>query len=120
MEIFKVQNNGNEYEFVCSFKSTRSGFNHDCTMFVNGRWEVETSCHYINRTWESYNYQTVMLRAVGIMMEEREEFLKNRFKNENGYKQLTAKRKEEFQKILDADEKMMEYKAVKEKLRTRP
>jgi len=116
MQIFKANINGNEYEFICEFKDTRSGFNHTCKLFVNDRFETSATCHYINRTWESYNYQSVMLRAVGILMEQHENFLKEIFKSENGYEKMTAKRKEEFNRHLAVDNMMMEYQAVKEKL----
>lgn len=116
MKTFKANINGNEYEFICQFKNTRNGFKHECNLFINDRFETSATCHYYNRTWESYNYQSVMLRAVSILMEEHENFLKDVFKKENGYEKMTAKRKEEFQKVLDADSLMVEYKAAKEKL----
>lgn len=116
MQIFKTTHNGNEYEFVCKWGNTRSGFKHECRLFINNQFKTDATCYYYNRTWESYNYQSVMLRAVGTLMEGREEFLKDAFKDERGYKQMTAKRKEEFEKVLVADSLMLEYKEVKEKL----
>lgn len=116
MQIFKTSHNGNEYEFICEWADTRNGFKHECRLFVNNHFETSATCHYYNRTWESYNYQSVMLRAVGILMEHHENFLKDVFKSDNGYKQMTAKRKEEFEKILAADSLMLELHEVKEKL----
>lgn len=120
MQIFKISHNDKEYEFVCNWGNTRNGFKHTCNLFINDRLKGNATCHYLNRTWECYEYQSVMLRAVGILMEQHEEFLKDVFKSENGYEKMTKKRKEEFEKILDADEKMIEYKAIREKLQTRP
>lgn len=116
MQIFKTTHNGNEYEFICEFGNTRNGFKHECRLFVNDRFETSATCQYYNRTWESYDYQSVMLRAVGILMEQHESFLKHCFKSENGYEKMTAKRKEEFGKILAADSLMLELHEVKEKL----
>ena len=116
MKIFKANINGNEYEFICEFGNTRNGFKHECRLFVNDSFETSATCHYLNRTWESYNYQSVMLRAICILMEQHEEFLKHIFKSENGYEKMTAKRKAEFQNVLDTDSLMIEYNAAKEKL----
>lgn len=120
MQIYKINHNGNEYEFVCSWGNTRNGFKHTCNLFKNGRFMSDATCHYLNRTWECYEYQSVMLRVIGNRMESREEHLKDVFKYENGYEKMTAKRKAEFQNILDADELLNEFKAIMEKLETRP
>ena len=124
MEIFKIKHdNGvceNVWEFVCESKGNRSGFKHECNLFLNGRFKTSAKCQYYNRTWECYTYQSVMYRAVGMLIEEHEDFLKEVFKNEHGYKQMTAKRKEEFAKMLESDNLMIELLAVKKKLDKRP
>ena len=116
MKVYKFSYNYNDYEFDCEWKNTRNGFKHECRLFVNGNFETSATCHYLNRTWERYEYQSVMLRAISILLEEHTEFLKYAFKDRNGYEKMTKKREAEFQAVLDADEKIMEFLAIKEKL----
>lgn len=116
MQINKISHEGNEYEFICEWKNTRNGFKHECRLFVNGKFETSATCNYLNRTWESYEYQSVMLRAVSILLEAHTEFLKDVFMSENGYGKMTAKRKSEFQAVLDADGMIAEFLAIKKKL----
>lgn len=114
MEIRKIKINDREYEFINESRSTRSGFAHDTTVFRNG-CEIEThTCHYLNRTWECYTYQTVMYGAMNDLIHYRTERLTNQFKADKGYNKLTAKRKEELKPFLENDSLLREYKAVKE------
>ena len=54
---FKV---GKNIRIVCDTKSTRSGFNHFATLYIDGVERGEAKVHYINRTWESFDYETVI------------------------------------------------------------
>ena len=52
--------NGNEeIDIATEFSRSRCGFNHTATAIINGEI-VRAKCHYINRTWEVYTYQTVL------------------------------------------------------------
>ena len=46
----------------CSTKSTRNGFKHVATLYLDGVESGTASCSYLNRTWESYEYQSVLYR----------------------------------------------------------
>lgn len=116
MQIFKTTHNGNEYEFICEWSKTRNGFKHECRLFVNGNFETSATCQYLNRTWEKYDYQSVMFSAVSNLYHEREDFLKYVFKSDNGYEKMTKKRNEEFMKVLEADELLAELNEVKDKI----
>ena len=78
MKKFEINN---EYDAICEWKKTRNGFKHEATLLKNGV-EVETvkEC-YLNRTWESYEYETVLrklLRKTNILSEEEtKKFLEN-------------------------------------------
>ena len=52
--------NGNEWKFENEYKETRNGFKHHTRLFKNGKLFAENTSHYINRTWESYTYQSSM------------------------------------------------------------
>lgn len=101
MELRKIELNGIAYEFVCDSRNTRTGFAHDCTLFKNGRQESKATCYYYNRTWENYQYQTVMRSAVGKALAELEDDLLTAWKKANGIKRLTAERKKEFMAGLE-------------------
>ena len=64
MEIRRKKVNNNNWEFVNEFVNKRDGFNHKTTLFKNGCQWLTYSVHYINRTWESYDYQSCMRGAI--------------------------------------------------------
>lgn len=94
MTIRKITVNGNEYEFINDSRSTRNGFAHDTTLFIDGVKHGRASCHYINRTWESYRFQTVMQRCISNIIEVNEEDYIAVYKADNGIKRLTAEKRD--------------------------
>lgn len=61
MRIFKISKH---IEIVCISESTRSGFRHLATLFLNGIESVKSKCCYQNRTWEKYEFQSVLKAVV--------------------------------------------------------
>lgn len=61
MQTFKLDDN---YQIVCEFQSTRSGFRHVAILLSGGNEVFRTKVTYQNRTWESYEFQTVMRKLV--------------------------------------------------------
>ena len=116
MEIRKFEINGKEVQFVNESRGTRSGFAHDTHFFVNGHLYREATCHYLNRTWERYTYQSVMRHAVYEAREAHEDYLKNVYMLAKGYKKLTAKRAEAFKAYVEADEEIKFYDALLKEL----
>lgn len=104
MEIKKFEIGSRHVEFVNDSVSTRHGFKHMTTMFINGCQCGQNTVHYLNRTWECYPYQTCMRGCVRELLENRIENLKSDFKFKNGYTKMTAKRNEEFEKWISGDE----------------
>ena len=49
---------------VCEYQKTRSGFRHVAVLTRNGREIDRTKCCYLNRTWESYEYETVISKLL--------------------------------------------------------
>lgn len=93
MTIVKKTVNGNEYEFVNDFRGNRSGFVHETTLFRNGKMEGVNKIQYYNRTWECYEYQSVMKGLVSELLEDCRKAWETAWKNEHGIKRLTeAKR----------------------------
>ena len=45
---------------VCDSKSTSNGFKHVATLLVMGQERLHTKICYLNRTWERYQYESVL------------------------------------------------------------
>lgn len=61
MKIFKINDN---IEVVCQSERTRYGFRHLATLIINGiEREKGKQCYY-NRTWEHYEYQSVLYDVI--------------------------------------------------------
>jgi len=61
----------------CETTNTRDGFRHNAILFRNGERVTKTGISYLNRTWESYEYESVLERLAskkraGITKEESE------------------------------------------------
>lgn len=100
MEIRKFTVGDYDYEFVCESGNTRNGFYHKASLFKSNKdssWKIaESKVNYLNRTWESYRYQTAMSNALYDYSNERYERLLKDFKNSRGYAKMTQKRYDEF------------------------
>jgi hypothetical protein len=64
MSVLTLDIDGKTYEFENRFASNRNGFSHHTTLTVGHSQTYEATCHYINRTWEKYTYQSSMMSAV--------------------------------------------------------
>lgn len=117
MTIRKIEINGREYQFVNDSRSTRNGFAHDTVLLRDGNEIAKASCHYLNRTWECYRYQTVMQRCIGDFIERCLENTLRWYKAENGIKRLTAQKKEEVTEKFYQQESIKELQEVKNQLK---
>jgi hypothetical protein len=61
MKIFKITP---EIEVVCESESTRSGFRHLATLMIDGTEKENGKCTYLNRTWERYEFQSVLYNVI--------------------------------------------------------
>ena len=114
LKTFEVSENGNVYNFsfYCASRNTRHGFAHDCDLFVSGNFAIKATCHYLNRTWECYQYQSVMLSAVSGYRDHIYECAKSNFMLNHGYKRMTETRKKELEVFLFNDESCALYRAL--------
>lgn len=69
MRSFKLDN---QYSIVCESKSTRNGFKHEATLLNNGIENAFAKVCYCNRTWEAYEFETVMLRLIDANFEDKQ------------------------------------------------
>jgi len=61
MRIFNLDD---VYSVVCNSESTRSGFRHVAVLHKNGFEIARTKVCYLNRTWEAYQFESVLLKLV--------------------------------------------------------
>lgn len=86
---------GSKFDFSCDSIGTRSGFAHIVTLYKDNN---EISCgraNYINRTWESYRYQTAMINTVDSAISYRRDRLKYWYKYDHKIPKVSRKIMEE-------------------------
>lgn len=82
MTTFKINDN---LEAVCDYKRTRNGFKHTATLLLNGIERESVKICYLNRTWESFEYQSVLEKLLDkanslLSEDEKRDFLQNALK----------------------------------------
>lgn len=110
--IKKATINGKEVMFLNHFIDTRNGFTHKTEMYINGFPVREARRNYLNRTWERYRYQSVMLDAIQTEMDCLCYDIAEDWKKKNGFKTMTAKRKEQFAEVLNRNQYYKELSAI--------
>jgi len=61
MKIFEISD---KIKAVCEFKKTKNGFKHEATLFINGVERDKAKVCYLNRTWERYEFESVLLKLI--------------------------------------------------------
>ena len=101
MKIFNVNFQGEKNSIYCKCENTRNGFKHVATMNYNGNIYVATS-YYINRTWEYFEYQSVIRKLYYIISDEIKEKAVKDWKASKGKKRIPAFERERIYKDIDA------------------
>lgn len=57
MKSFKINE---EATIICEWKKTRVAFKHEATLLVNGYEHTKVKICYLNRTWEAYEFESVI------------------------------------------------------------
>lgn len=63
VKSFTHEINGESYTIDCYTTHTRDGFCHHASIYLNGR-EYKARVSYLNRTWESFDYETTIQRLI--------------------------------------------------------
>lgn len=88
MEIKKFRIDNTNYLFVNEAVSTRSGFNHKTSLFEWNYCISTAICHYINRTWEEYSFQSSMKASISNYLESSYDDIISALKREAGVKRV--------------------------------
>lgn len=97
-----------EIRFVNVSKPTRSGFKHITDVYVDGNFILTQTAHYLNRTWESYRFQSVMKQAMHSLIEAETLEMRNAYKAETGKKRLPKEMTFTNDKIKAYKQKLLE------------
>jgi hypothetical protein len=75
MKIFHLNK---KYNVVCDWQNTRYGFRHIAVLHKNGFEIARAKCCYYNRTWESFEYESVIKKIIEANFEgkEKQKYLK--------------------------------------------
>ncbi len=117
--IREFKTNEHTYKFVCKSYGTRTGFNHHAEMYEDSYSYpiIENTCHYINRTWECHQFDTVIECCVNELKRKREAKLKEIFKYENNIKRMTTKTKSQLEEIIKNDDEIKELNELAKVIR---
>lgn len=116
-KMIHIEVNNHNYLFSCSSRNTRSGFAHDCTLFRDYNEIASATCHYLNRTWERWTYETACSNAVQNEINWRIDHLKDDYKYSKNVKRMTKKHQEQFEMLVNANEYIKELQQVKDELK---
>ena len=114
MRIKKFNINENEYSFVCEAWSNSRSWGHKVNLFRNNYEIAEARIRYYNRTWESYEFQSTMLKAINIVEEKHRLLELEYYRAKTGRKRLKQEEKEE---IYKNSKQLQELQELKEKVR---
>lgn len=64
MTHYTTTQKGATFEAFCLTANTRNGFKHEAEIQKNGCTIARAKVNYINRTWERYDYETAIHKAV--------------------------------------------------------
>ena len=64
IKTFDFVVNGEHIYFTCSTSNTRNGFCHHVFAFGGGKDYEHSRVSYYNRTWETFEYETALYRAI--------------------------------------------------------
>lgn len=84
-----------KYTFQNTSGNTRNGFYHKSTLLKHGYQYAEAKVNYLNRTWESYTFQTSMIRAVEDLIESAKLSIVESYKYNNNLSRVSKAKKEE-------------------------
>ena len=76
---------------------------HKAVLKINECYTWESKIRYYNRTWESYQYESVIHSVIYDYIEYIKENIKERFKEEKNIKRITEKYKKELEKLIKTD-----------------
>lgn len=94
MKIFEYKN----YKIVAESWETSRSWGHNATLFKDDYELTHSRIRYLNRTWECYQYQSVILDAIYEAIKRRQSRLVYDYKLQANVIRMTKRRKENLYK----------------------
>lgn len=91
---------------------TSNAWGHKATLYIDGESFATNRIRYYNRTWESYQYQTVMRSLLYEVLEDMEKHAIYNYKLNNSVSRLSAAKKDAI--IADLKTNNQEYIDIRE------
>ena len=112
MKIFEYKN----YKIVAESWETSRSWGHNATLFKDNDELTHSRIRYLNRTWECYRYQSVILDAIYEAIKRRQSRLVDDYKLQANVIRMTKNRKENLYKDdIELQELQELYNHFKEK-----
>lgn len=110
MNIKELAVNGHNVKFVCNTWETRYSWGHQADLYIDDEKINTSKCTYYNRTWESYQYQSIMKNCLYEYMQNVKDAFIYAFKSGHNIKRLCGAKKDECMNLLNDFE---HYKMLK-------
>lgn len=112
MNTREFKTNGHKFKFInASFSNSRS-WGHISELYINDTFITKSKATYLNRTWEEYQYQSVMKSAIYDYISDKLDLFIDRHKEDNNIKRLSSVKREELVKEFKKSNKYL-YSAIK-------
>ena len=95
--------NGIKFHLVARSWSTSRAWGHIADLYRNGELVNTVKCRYYNRTWECYQYQSVIKSCLYSYIEEEKKWELERFKRLFNVKRMTKHLRETFGAWLEKE-----------------
>jgi len=92
--IMETKKINDRFSFENCYVSTRSGFKHTSVLYDGFKSIGLATCHYLNRTWERYPFQSSMQQAIHNTIEREKTDILDLFKKQSGKTRLKQTEKD--------------------------
>jgi hypothetical protein len=92
--------NGHSVEFVNTCAGNRSGFYHETSLYIDRGLVITKRNQYYNRTWESYQFQSVMRCALSQLREKAFKDYVEDYKESHNVKRVSAEKREQLERFF--------------------
>ena len=118
MEIKTIKcKSGNIYNIVNETWKNKGAWGHKSTLLTNNNLQLgQKKIKYINRTWESYIYQSCMKCLINDILTENFESFLTEYKDINNIERLKKGQKEEIKKIWENKKYTKDLMEIKEQI----
>lgn len=107
MDIIKYK----DITILLDSKSNYYGFKEIATLILGYTERAKTSIQYYNRSWQTFTYQSVIIKLLNMELESIEKTQKEIYKESNNIKRITKEKEKEILKICNS---IKYYKQLKE------